>query len=159
MRTSRKNRVIGSAFVAGIGLLACVTAHADTACLLTPAELQNLTGRSFSEGEIAKDPGDGSPLCHYAQTDNPRRKLTIGVTSVKAQQRFEAHLRLLNMGNKSIEIDGAGDRAYYNGTSAGVLSGGKLITFSNLRRGSDPKIAPEKVVAMLQAALKKAESL
>lgn len=144
---------------AGMGLLACAMAQADSACLLTPAELQSLTGRAFSEGQIAKDPGDGSPLCHYPQSDNPRRKLTIAVTSSNAQRRFEAHLRLLNLGKDSIEVEGVGDRAYYNGTSAGVLSGNKLITISNLRRGADPKIAADKVVAMLQVALKKAESL
>ncbi|HEY0939744.1 MAG TPA: hypothetical protein VGE08_06580 [Steroidobacter sp.] len=150
---------IRTVFVASMGLLACAVARADSACLLTPAQLQSLTGRSFSEGEIGKDPGDGSPLCHYAQTDNPRRKLTIGMTSAQAERRFESRLRMLQMGRKSIEIDGVGDRAYYNGTSAGVLSGNKLITFSNLRRASDPEIAAEKVVAMLQVALQKAESL
>ena len=67
-----------------------------------------------------------------------------------------SRLRLLQMGGKSIDLKGVGDRAYFNGTAAGVLSGDKLITFSNLRRSSDPKIAAEQLVPALQRALKKA---
>jgi hypothetical protein len=143
-----------AAFIAGIGLLTCAMAHADTACLLTPSELQTLTGRAFSDGQASKNLGDGSPLCHYAEKDNPRRKLTIGVSSANAQRQFDSRMRLLQTGGKSIKLEGVGDRAYFNGTAAGVLSGDKLITISNLRRAADPKIAPEKVVAMLQLALR-----
>lgn len=144
-----------AALMAGLGLLACVVAQADDACPLTPSELQTLTGRAFGEGEASKNLGDGSPLCHYAEKDNPRRKLTIGVSSTNAQRQFESRMRLLKTGSKSIELQGVGDRAYFNGTAAGVLSGDKLITVSNLRRASDPEIAAEKVVALLQAVLKK----
>jgi hypothetical protein len=143
-------------FIAGVGLLACALAHADGACLLTPSELQTLTGRAFSDGEASKNLGDGSPLCHYAEKDNPRRKLTIGVSSTNAQRQFESHMRLLQASGKSIDLKGVGDRAYFNGTAAGVLSGDRLITLSNLRRAADPKIAPENVVATLQLALKMA---
>lgn len=147
-------RATHAVFIAGIGLLACGLAHADNACLLTPSELQALTGRAFSEGQASKNLGDGSPLCHYAEKDNPRRKLTIGVSSANAQRQFESRLRLLQMGSKSIDLQGVGDRAYFNGTAAGVLSADKLIIISNLRRAADPKIAPEKVVAALQSALR-----
>ena len=147
-----------AALIAGIGLFACAVAHADTACLLTPSELQTLTGRAFSDGQASKNLGDGSPLCHYAEKDNPRRKLTIGVSAVNAQRQFESRMRMLQMGGKSIALEGVGERAYFNGTAAGVLSGDKLITISNLRRAADPKIAPEKVAAMLQQALKMAQA-
>ena len=149
-------RGFGAAWIAGIGLLAGVMAHADSACLLTPSELQTLTGRTFSDGEPSKNLGDGSPLCHYAEKDNPRRKLTIGVSSTNAQSQFESRVRLLQQGGKSIDLKGVGDRAYFNGTAAGVLVGNKLITLSNLRRSSDPKITAEQLVPALQQALKKA---
>ena len=138
-------------------MLACSVAHAESACLLTPSELQTLTGRAFSDGEASKALGDGSPLCHYAEKDNPKRKLTIGVSSSNAQRQFESRVRLLQRSGESIDLKGVGERAYFNGTAAGVLSGDRLITISNLRRASDPKIAPEKVIAMLQRALTKAE--
>jgi hypothetical protein len=125
---------------------------------LTPSELQTLTGRAFSDGQASKNLGDGSPLCHYVEKANPQRKLTIGVSSTNAQRQFESHMRLLQMGSKSIDLKGVGDRAYFNGTAAGVLSGDKLITISNLRRAADPKIAPEMVVAMFQSALKAARA-
>lgn len=144
------------ALIAGISLLACAAARADTACLLTSSDLQTLTGRAFIDGEPGKNLGDGSSLCHYAEKDNPRRKLTIGMSSVNAQSQFESRMRLLQGSGKSIELKGVGDRAYFTGTAAGVLSGGKLITLSNLRRSSDPTIAPEQLVATLQIALKKA---
>ncbi len=158
--TRRTNVRRGShaAFIAGISLLACAIAHADNACLLTPAELHTLTGRTYGEGEASKNLGDGSPLCHYAEKDNPRRKLTIGVSAIKAKSQFESRTRLLGMSGKSIDLEGVGHRAYFNGTAAGVLVGDKLITFSNLRRASDPDIPPEKVAAALQLALKKAGS-
>jgi hypothetical protein len=154
-RTSAR-RVYRAAVIAGIGLLACATAQADNPCLLTPEQLQTMTGRAFNEGEAGKNPGNGSPQCLYAERDNPSRKLIIGVSSTDAQRRFESHLRLLKMSSQPIALEGVGDRAYFNGTSAGVLSGNTLITFSNLRRASDPQIAPEKVVAMLRVALEKA---
>ena len=49
------------AVIAGVGLLAGTMAHADNACLLTPSELQTLTGRAFSDGEPGKNLGDGCP--------------------------------------------------------------------------------------------------
>jgi hypothetical protein len=141
--------------VATAALLLGSAAHADDACLLTPAQLQTLTGRAFAEGQASKNLGDGSPLCHYAEQENPQRKLTIGVSSTNAKQQFDSRLRMLQMGGKPIELKGVGDSAYYNGTGAGVLTGSKLITISNLRRASDPKIESDKVVAALQTALKK----
>jgi hypothetical protein len=141
--------------VASAALLMGSAVHADDACLLTPAQLQTLTGRTFGDGQASKNLGDGSPLCHYAEQAKPQRKLTIGVSSTKAKQQFDSRLRMLQMGGKSIELKGVGDSAYYNGTSAGVLTGSKLITISNLRRASDPKIEPDKVVAALQTAMKK----
>lgn len=130
-------------------------AWAESACLLTPAQLQTLTGRTFAEGQLATNPGDGSPLCHYAEQSSPSRKLTIGVSSTNAAKQFDSRVRMLQMGSKSIALDGVGDRAYYNGTSAGVLDGDRLVTISSLRRASDPKIEPGKVVDALRAALKK----
>ncbi|HEY6643279.1 hypothetical protein [Povalibacter sp.] len=143
------------AIVASAALLMSVAAYANEACLLTPQQLQTLTGRTFAEGQASRNPGDGSPLCHYAEQTNPQRKLTIGVSSTNAKQQFDSRLRMLQMGGKSIELEGVGDRAYYNGTAAGVLAGSKLIAISNLRRASDPKIESDKVIAALRAALQK----
>ena len=152
---TRVRRGLHAAFIAGAGLLACAVAQADDACLLTPSELQALTGRAFGDGEASKNLGDGSPLCHYAEKANPRRKLTFGVSSTNAQRQFESRVRLLQASGKSIALEGVGDRAYYNGTAAGVLAGDRLISLSNLRRASDPAIAADKVVALLQAVLEK----
>ena len=156
MRTNVR-RTPQAVLLAAVALLAGSVAQAENACLLTPSELQRLTGRAFSEGEASKAAGDGSPLCHYAEKDNPKRKLTIGVSSSNAQRQFESRVRLLQGSGASIDLKGVGERAYFNGTAAGVLSGGRLITLTNLRRASDPKIAPEQVAAMLQLALKKVE--
>ena len=60
------------------------------------------------------------------------------------------------MGKKEIGLKGVGDGAYFNGTSAGVLSGDKLITLSNVRRASAPEIPAERIVTLLQAALGRA---
>jgi hypothetical protein len=60
------------------------------------------------------------------------------------------------MGKKEIGLKGVGDAAYFNGTAAGVLSGDKLITVSNVRRPSAPEIPPERIVTLLQAALARA---
>lgn len=139
-------------------LLACSAAAAETACLLTPAALQKATSRAFAEGQLARNLGDDSPLCHYAEKDNPQRKLTVGVSVANARQQFESRLRLLQMSGKSIELKDVGDRAYYNGTSAGVLAGDKLISISNLRRAGQPKIAQEKVQELLRAAIEAAGS-
>ncbi len=153
-RGQRKYSLSWAVAIAGTALLSGV-AHASDACLLTPAQLQTLTGRAFAEGEPGKNLGDGSPLCHFAEQANPKRKLTIGVSSTNARQQFDSRVRMLQTGGKPITLDGVGDGAYYNGTSAGVLDGDRLITLSNLRRASDPKIEPAKVVAALQAMLKK----
>lgn len=130
---------------------------ADQACLLTPAELQAATGRAFNEGQATRVVGDGSPLCVYAETGQPQRKLTIGVSTQSARRQFESRMRLLRMGNKPIELAGVGDAAYFNGTAAGVLAGDRFISLSGLRRGAskDEQIAPERVVGLLQAALKR----
>lgn len=147
--TVRRARRLSLA-VAGAALLACTLAHANEACLLTPAQLQDLTGRAFEEGQPGRNAGDGSPLCHYAERANPKRRLTIGVSSTNAQQQFDSRARMLQTGGRSIELQGVGEAAYYNGTAAGVLSGGRLFSISNLRRASDPKIEPEKVAAALR---------
>lgn len=138
-------------------LLACSAAGAENACLLTPAALQKATSRTFVEGQPARNLGDDSPLCHYAEKDNPQRKLTVGVSATKAKQQFESRLRLLQMSGKSIELKDVGDRAYYNGTAAGVLTGDKLISISNLRRAGQPQIAQEKVQELLRAAIEAAK--
>lgn len=139
--------------MAVVTLLIRSTVSADTACLLTPAQLQVATGRAFAAGVAATNPGDNSPLCHYAQKDNAKRVLTIGVSSTRAQAQFDSRLRLLQRGNTSIALQGVGDRAYFSGTAAGVLSGETLISVSNLRRAGDPEIGSDKVVALLRSAL------
>jgi hypothetical protein len=136
--------------------LTCQWALANDACLLTPAELQAATGRAFIAGQAGVTAGGGAPLCHYAEMDQPQRKLTVGLSTENAQRQFESNMRLLKMGAASIELKGVGDAAYFNGTSAGVLSGNTFIHLSNLRRGGSPKIAPERVIELLQAALKRA---
>lgn len=146
-------RITTIATIAVVALLVHSTASAADACLLTPAQLQAATGRAFAAGEAATNPGDNSPLCHYAQTDNAKRVLTIGVSSTRAQAQFDSRLRLLQRGNASIALQGVGDRAYFSGTAAGVLSGDTLISISNLRRAGEPDIASDKVVALLRSAL------
>lgn len=132
-------------------------ALAEGACLLTPAELQAATGRAYSEGQATKVVGDGSPLCVYAETAQPQRKLTIGVSTQNARRQFESRMRLLKMGNKPIDLAGVGDAAYFNGTSAGVLAGERFISLSGLRRGAskDQQVTPQRVVGLLQAVLKR----
>lgn len=61
--------------------------------------------------------------------------------------------RTLTMNKKEIGLKGVGDAAYFNGTSAGVLAGDKLIVLSGVRRLGAADIAPERIVALLQAAL------
>ncbi len=156
MRTVRSG-VLRFAAIGMIALWPCSSVLAEGACLLTPAELQAATGRAFAAGQSAKNLGDGSPLCHYAEKDKPQRKLTVGVSSTNAQRQFESRMRLLQMGSASIKLDGVGDRAYFSGTAAGVLAGDKLISISNLRRSPDPKIAPDKAAELLRAALKAAK--
>ena len=139
--------------IAAFALLSCSPVSANDACLVTPAQLQSATGRVFADGEAATNPGDGSPLCHYAQKDNAKRVLTIGVSSTKAKAQFDSRLRLLQRGSASIALQGVGDRAYFSGTAAGVLSGDTLVSISNLRRAGDPAIASDAVVELLRSAL------
>lgn len=139
----------------GLLLTLSTGALAADACLLTPDELKALTGRAFEPGQPGKNLADDSPLCHYAESENPQRKLTIGMSTTNAKQQFDSRVRMLSMGGKSIELTGVGDGAYYNGTSAGALSLDKLVTFSNLRRSTDPQIAADSVAQALNAALKK----
>lgn len=125
------------------------------ACLLTPEELRAATGREFIAGREGKAV-DGSDLCAYAEVAMPARKLAVNVIASRGKAAYESRMRLLSMGKKEIGLKGVGDAAYFNGTAAGVLSGDKLITLSNLRRASAPKIAPERIVTLLQAALGRA---
>ena len=132
--------------------LSTSNAFAASPCLLTPAELQSATGRAFIEGQETKT-AVGDPLCVYAEQARPQRKLTIEVTTNKASQRFDSRIRLLQMGKDPITLSGVGDRAYYNGTAAGVLSGERMIAIGQLRRSSDPKISADKVAQLLRSAL------
>lgn len=157
MKKYRRTTAFGSArhvaLLLSVAFFVTAAASADTACLLTPLQLHELTGRTFKEGEVSKSLGDGSPLCHYSEAGKPQRKLTIGVSTSNAARQFESRMRLLQMGNKKIELQGIGERAYFNGTAAGALSGDTLITITNLRSASDPQIAHEKVVSLLSLAL------
>jgi hypothetical protein len=144
------------ALVLLIGVIAIPSlAAASDACLLSAEELQAATSRAFAPGEPTKA-ADGSLLCAYAEQANPKRRLTIQVSSQKAKQQFESRVRLLSSGTASIALSGVGDAAYYNGTSAGVLVGDRLIAIGGLRRAPDPKIAPEKVARLLQLAMEQA---
>ncbi|HVF17003.1 MAG TPA: hypothetical protein VNA21_08830 [Steroidobacteraceae bacterium] len=139
-----------------IGLIATASlADASNACLLSTDELQTATSREFAPGEPTKAAG-GSLLCAYAERSNPKRHLTIEMSSEKAKQQFESRVRLLSSGHASIALAGVGDAAYYNGTAAGVLVGDRLIAIGGLRRAPDPKIAPEKVARLLELAIKQA---
>jgi hypothetical protein len=131
-------------------------AAANSACLLTAAELQAATGRTFDAGQAGDNAIDGAVQCHYSETGRPQRKLTVGVAGTNAKAQFESRRRLLKMGKEPIDLAGVGDAAYYNGTSAGVLAGARLITLSGLRRASDPKVAPDKAAELLRTALKRA---
>jgi len=123
------------------------------ACLVTPAELQTATGRAFSSGQESKAV-DGSPLCIYAETDAPQRKLTVNVIASRGKAAYDSRMRMLQMGKKSIDLKGVGDAAYFTGPAAGVLTGDTLITFSNVQRaGSKEPIPSERIVALLKAAL------
>jgi hypothetical protein len=144
----------------GVTVLAVASGAAEAAvngaCLLTAAELQAATGRTFDDGQAGDNALDGAVQCHYTEKGKPQRKLTVGVAAANARAQFESRRRLLKMGKEPIDIAGVGDAAYYNGTSAGVLSGARLITLSGLRRASDPKVAPDKAAELLRTALKRA---
>jgi len=144
--------VLAMLFLATTGLPGAASA---AACLLTPEELEAATGREFSAGQEGKA-ADGSELCAFAEVAAPTRKLSVNVIASRGKAAYESRLRLLSMGKKDISLKGAGDAAYFNGTAAGVLSGDKLITLSNLRRASAPEIPSERIVVLLQAALGRA---
>ncbi|MBM0106737.1 hypothetical protein JM946_18550 [Steroidobacter sp. S1-65] len=127
------------------------------ACLLSPAELQTKMGRAFNAGQQS-EAVDGSALCSYTEVANPKRSLRINVIESQAAPRFERTKRLLTMGNKSIDLAGVGDAAYYNGTTAAVLSGDRLVVISNVKPppGSKPSHhSPEEMVALLKAAIER----
>ena len=132
--------------------LALPVVASATACIVTPGELQTATGRSFNAGQESKAV-DGSAVCSYTEADAPKRRLVINVIESRGKAQIESRKRLLSRGDKPIDLPGVGDAAYYNGTSAGVLSGDRLIAFTNLQRPGTPKAAPEKITALLQAAL------
>jgi hypothetical protein len=57
------------------------------------------------------------------------------------------------MTRKDIGLGDAGDAAYFNGTSAGVLSGDKMIALSGVERAQAAAVPPERIVALMQIAL------
>ena len=140
--------------LAGLALWA-LALPSVAACLLTPEELRTATGREFSAGKESKAV-DGSDMCTYHEVAAPTRKLSINVIQSRGKASFESRMRLLSMGQKEIGLKGVGDAVYFNGTSAGVLTGDKLITLSGVRRPSAPELPPERVVTLLQAALNRA---
>lgn len=148
----RPLRVLTTLLLVTIGVPAGASA---AACLLTPEELRAATGREFIAGQEGKA-ADGSALCTYAEVAVPTRKLAVNVIASRGKAAYESRVRLLSMGKKEIGLKGVGDAAYFNGTAAGVLSGDKLVTLSNVRRASAPEIAPERIVTLLQAALDRA---
>jgi hypothetical protein len=141
-------------------LAAASSAHGavNSACLLTPAELQAATGRTFENGQAGDNALDGAVQCYYTERGKPQRKLTVGIAGANAKAQFESRIRLLKVGKEPIDLTGVGDAAYFNGTSAGVLAGPRLITLSGLRRASDPKVAPDRAADLLRTALKRAAS-
>lgn len=144
--------VLPALAVLSLGLPAVGLAQA---CILTPTELQTTVGRAFNAGQESKAV-DGSSVCSYTEVASPKRRLLINVIDSKANMRFESAKRLLKASNKPIDLAGAGDAAYYNGTAAGALSGDRMIAFSGLKPppGSKPShLAPEQIVALLKAAL------
>lgn len=144
------------AVLMGLTLIcACSAARAGDSCLLSPEQLHAATGRTFSPGEVMKA-ADGSPLCAYAELANPKRKLTLQISSTNAKQQFDSRVRMLSMGGKSIALAGVGDAAYYNGTAAGVLVADTLIAIGGLRRSSDPQITSDQVVGLLRSAIERA---
>src|SRR5687767_5649903 len=105
----------------GVTVLAAASSAApaavNSACLLTAAELQTATGRTFDDGQAGDNAVDGAVQCHYAEKGKPQRKLTVGVAGSHARAQFESRRRLLKMGKEPIDLMGVGDAAYYNGTS------------------------------------------
>lgn len=132
-------------------LLWAGAAGAAGPCLLSAEELTAATGRPFATGEPGQDAA-GTPICVYAQTDSPRRRLILGVAGDKARTRYQAQARLLAREPGS-RLDGVGEAAYYNGSAAGALAGERFVFLSQLRRGSDPEIAPQRVAELLDKAL------
>lgn len=152
MKIIRSFRVLATVALLALGLPCAASA---TACLVTVAELQTATDRAFGAGQESKAV-DGSPLCVYAEVAAPTRKLIVNVIESRGKAGFDSRVRLLTMSKKEIGLKGVGDAAYYNGTSAGVLKGDRLITFSGVRRAASKDIPPERIVALLQAALGRA---
>jgi hypothetical protein len=137
--------------VAVLALGAPVAALAN-ACILTPSELQTATGRSFNAGQESKAV-DGSSVCSYTEVAAPKKRLVVNVIESKGKARFESSKRLLTMSRKDIGLAGVGDAAYFNGPSAGVLSGDKMIALSGVERAQVAAVPPERIVALLQIAL------
>lgn len=135
--------------ISSLGLLASPSAVADTPCLLTGAELSSFAGRAFADGAASKT-AVGTPMCVYTEKDRPKRKLTIEVSSTNAASQFDSRVRLLQRGKASIEIAGIADRAYFNGTAAGVLKGDTLVAVGQLRRSSDPDISRDSASNLLR---------
>jgi hypothetical protein len=57
------------------------------------------------------------------------------------------------MGGKDIGLAGVGDAAYFNGPSAGVLSGDRMIALSGVERAEVAAVPCERIVALMQIAL------
>jgi hypothetical protein len=76
--------ILWSGMVALAGLSSAAEAGTNGACLLTAAELQAATGRTFDDGQAGETSVDGVVQCHYAETGKPQRKLTVGVAAANA---------------------------------------------------------------------------
>jgi hypothetical protein len=135
----------------GLGLPVVALAKA---CIFTPAELQTATGRAYNAGQESKAV-DGSSVCSYTEVDAPKKRLVVNVIESKGKVRFESSKRLLKMTRKSIDLAGVGDAAYFNGPSAGVLSGDKVIALTGVERAQVAAVPPERVVALLGIALER----
>jgi hypothetical protein len=137
--------------IAALALASPVVASAK-GCIFTPAELQTATGRSFNAGQESKAV-DGSSVCSYTEVAAPKKRLVVNVIESKGKVRFDSSKRLLTMSKKPIDLAGVGDAAYFNGPSAGVLSGDKMIALSGVERAQVPDVPPERVVALLELAI------
>lgn len=148
---TQRNTLFGALLASTLFFAATGSAAAtpESPCLLSGAELSSFAGRVFADGTASKT-AVGTPMCVYSEKDRPRRKLTIEVSSTNAASQFDSRVRLLQRGKASIEMAGIGDRAYFNGTAAGVLKGDTLVAVGQLRRSSDPEISRDNAGNLLR---------
>ncbi|TDQ44154.1 hypothetical protein [Permianibacter aggregans] len=147
MKLALRWMVIGMAIVINAD-----DALANSPCRLSSADLQAATGRTFNEGEVTIT-ATGISMCVYTEKDKPKRRVTLEVSSDNAEKQFESKMRLLQLGKKSIVLPGVGDKAYFNGTAAGVLKGDTFFSLGQLRRSSEPELKPENVIALLSKTI------